>query len=185
MDGHLDVYIANYAGNVLETPNALFLGNGDLTFTEAAEDFGIDDGIRASFMPTWFDVNRDGLLDLFVINDRTLFPNALYLNNGDETFSDVTFAWNMVEYFNSMNNMTGPNNDGYHDIYVTNGSGNFLYIQENNTYINQAEEQGLLVDAFSWGSHGAIGTTMVTRTWWFNRQPTFSKCIRQYIHFHE
>lgn len=156
LDGHLDVYVTNYAGNaVVQTPNALFLGNGDLTFTEAAEDFGIDNGIRASFMPTWFDANRDGLMDLFVINDRVLFPNALFLNNGDQTFSDVTFAWNMVEYFDAMCNTVGdPNNDGYHDIYVTNtATGNFLYIHEDNTYINQAGEQGLLVDAFSWGSN--------------------------------
>jgi hypothetical protein len=72
-------------------PDHLFHNNGDGTFTDVSEKAGVADkpgyyGLGAVFA----DVNNDGKLDLLVGNDST--PNYLYLNKGDGTFEDVSYA---------------------------------------------------------------------------------------------
>ncbi|MGB0135991.1 MAG: FG-GAP-like repeat-containing protein [Flavobacteriales bacterium] len=154
-DGYLDLYVANYAGNdIEETENALYLSNGDFTFEEVAASWGADDGIRASFMPTFFDADDDGHLDLFVINDRILYPNTLFLNSSNDSLEDVTFDWNIPDYICAMSNTVGdPNHDGKHDLYVTNvADGNLLYINNGTGVNEQAGAWGAELNRFSWGS---------------------------------
>ena len=72
-------------------PDHLFHNNGDGTFTDVSEKAGVSDkpgyyGLSAIFV----DVNNDGKVDLIVGNDST--PNYLYLNKGDGTFEDVSYA---------------------------------------------------------------------------------------------
>ena len=72
-------------------PDHLFHNNGDGTFTDVSEKAGVGDkpgyyGLASAFV----DVNNDGKLDLLVANDST--PNYLYLNKGDGTFEDVSYA---------------------------------------------------------------------------------------------
>jgi len=106
-DGYLDIYLS-VSGKFTNTANQLFINNGDNTFTEQAESYGIADK-SISIQSTFFDYNNDGLLDLFVAN----YPNVLvsmgntyykhkmdinnyedsghlYKNNGNNTFTDVT-----------------------------------------------------------------------------------------------
>ena len=70
----------------------LFHNNGDGTFTDTSVKAGVSDrkelyyGLASLFI----DVNNDGKPDLLVANDST--PNYLYLNKGDGTFEDVSFA---------------------------------------------------------------------------------------------
>jgi hypothetical protein len=69
----------------------LFHNNGDGTFTDVSVKAGVADahgyyGLTSLFV----DVNGDGRLDLLVADDST--PNYLYLNKGDGTFEDVSFA---------------------------------------------------------------------------------------------
>ncbi len=69
----------------------LFRNNGDGTFSDVSEHAGVADkpgyfGLGAAFA----DVDNDGKLDLLVGNDST--PNYLYLNNGNGTFRDVSYA---------------------------------------------------------------------------------------------
>jgi enediyne biosynthesis protein E4 len=121
-DGRLDLFVAGYLHydrNHLPTagesgvPNAfctfrgekvscgprglkgegdhLFHNNGDGTFTDVSEKAGVADkpgyyGLGAVFA----DINNDGKPDLLVGNDST--PNYLYLNKGDGTFEDVSYA---------------------------------------------------------------------------------------------
>ena len=65
-DGFLDIYLS-VSGKNTNTQNQLFVNNGDLTFTEKAEEYGINDA-STSIQSTFFDYDRDGDLDLFVAN---------------------------------------------------------------------------------------------------------------------
>ena len=69
----------------------LFHNNGDGTFTDVSEKAGVSDkagyyGLAAAFV----DINNDGKPDLLVADDST--PNYLYLNKGDGTFEDISYA---------------------------------------------------------------------------------------------
>jgi enediyne biosynthesis protein E4 len=72
-------------------PDHLFHNNGDGTFTDVSEKAGVSDkngyyGLASAFI----DVNDDGKLDLIVADDST--PNYLYINKGDGTFEDDSYA---------------------------------------------------------------------------------------------
>lgn len=157
-DGWLDLYVANYVGIGDATgENALFINQGNSTFIEEAALRGADNGQKASFMPTFFDANEDGWIDIYLINDRGIFPNALLLNDGEGTFTDVTFSWNLLEYIDAMSNSVGdPNHDGHHDLFVANDSeGNLLYLYENEQYAEQAAEWGVALNEFCWSGQWA------------------------------
>lgn len=72
-------------------PDHLFHNNGDGTFTDGSEKAGVADKARYYGLASLFiDLNGDGKPDLLVADDST--PNYLYLNKGDGTFEDVSFA---------------------------------------------------------------------------------------------
>ena len=72
------------------TPERHFLlrNRGDATFEDVTEAAGIlrTDGRGLGVVAT--DVDRDGLIDLYVAND--LSPHFLFLNKGDGTFQDIS-----------------------------------------------------------------------------------------------
>jgi len=72
-------------------PDHLFHNNGDGTFSDVSQKLGVDDKQRYYGMTAVFaDVNNDGKPDLLVANDSK--PNYLYLNKGNGTFEDVSYA---------------------------------------------------------------------------------------------
>jgi hypothetical protein len=69
----------------------LFHNNGDGTFTDVSEKAGVADkagyyGLSSVFI----DLNNDGKLDLVVADDST--PNYVYINKGNGTFEDASYA---------------------------------------------------------------------------------------------
>src|SRR6202000_2624143 len=69
----------------------LFHNNGDGTFTDVSAKAGVADksgyyGLSSVFI----DLNNDGKLDLVVADDST--PNYLYINKGNGTFEDDSYA---------------------------------------------------------------------------------------------
>lgn len=101
LDGHLDLFIGNESNNTWWQDqlasrrsggqyhrSELYLNNGDGTFTEVAEQVGID---LAAFVKgaTWGDVNNDGWPDLFV--SVLGKPNKLYINRGGTDVQDWRF----------------------------------------------------------------------------------------------
>ena len=126
-------------------PDHLFRNNGDGTFTDVSKKAGVDDanayyGLGAVFV----DLNNDGKLDLAVANDST--PNYLYVNHGDGTFEDASYASGYALNENgretaSMGIAVGDylNNglldlyntvfsDDYNPLYRNDGGGNFTEV---------------------------------------------------------
>ena len=65
----MDIYVCNSGPTVDDNllANQLYINNGDLTFNEMGAKFGINDTSYSS-QATFFDMDKDGDLDLFVMN---------------------------------------------------------------------------------------------------------------------
>jgi enediyne biosynthesis protein E4 len=123
-------------------PDHLFHNNGDGTFTDVSEKAGVGDkssyyGLASLFI----DVNDDGRPDLLVADDST--PNYLYLNKGDGTFEDISYASGFalnengretasmsIAYGDYRNNglvdfLTTTFSDDYDPLYRNDGGANF------------------------------------------------------------
>jgi hypothetical protein len=90
-DGNLDLYISHGAkrGETLGIKfDELLRGNGDFTFTDVVKSAGTLNEQGRGRGGIWTDYNNDGWLDLYATN--FVSNNAMYRNNGDGTFSDVT-----------------------------------------------------------------------------------------------
>ena len=81
-DGFLDLYISNHIG-----PNYMFKNNGDGTFTDSAEELGINDMNGVGSGVAFADYNNDGWDDLYLCNG---FGDRLFRNNNGLNFTDVT-----------------------------------------------------------------------------------------------
>jgi len=116
LDGDLDLYVANYVRfdpairpgrlpyqlwkglKIFHGPNAyegetneLYRNEGDGTFTEVTDQHPKMASTEArSFQCVFADFDDDGDADLYVANDTD--PNLLYRNEGDGSFTDVSFA---------------------------------------------------------------------------------------------
>jgi len=97
------------------------------------------------------DINNDGLKDIFYCGNQV--ANKLYLNKGNLIFEDISEQAAINKNKNWANGVTiaDVNNDGWMDIYVTQGGPytkekrkNLLYInQKNNSFKEQAVSYGL------------------------------------------
>ena len=77
-DGYLDIYVCN-SGDLegKNRENELFINNGDLTFTESAKDYGLNDnGYSTCF---FFDYDLDGDLDCYILNNSYKDPERIQL----------------------------------------------------------------------------------------------------------
>jgi len=156
-DGYMDIY-CSVGGKYGPNNNVLYINNKDNTFTEKAAEYGVDcDGI--SMHATFFDYDKDGDLDLYVINyppTSFIAPVEYYeymLENHEEKdsdklyrndnghFIDVTKEAGLSSFGLSLGVVASDvNNDGYMDIYVSNdfSAPDFLFINnQDGTFTNQ------------------------------------------------
>lgn len=156
-DGFLDIYCSvggknGSKENLLYINNGISEGSGEVSFTESAKTYGIDDAGNA-IQATFFDYDQDGDLDLYLANyppTKFAAPNhyygykmnntkdvetdKLFRNDGD-TFTNVTDEAGLRSFGLSNSATIGDiNDDGYPDIYVSNDFSvpDYLYINNKN-----------------------------------------------------
>ena len=109
------------------------------------------------------DYDRDGWLDIFLVNGQSYdslagktppYHSALYHNNHDGTFTDVTEKAGVANDRWGYGCAVGDfDNDGWPDLYVTNNGANRLYHNNGNgTFTDIAEKAGVTVGTWSTGA---------------------------------
>lgn len=178
-DGNLDIYICRSADDdAARRRNLLFINNGDLTFTEKAEQYGLaDEGY--STQATFFDYDKDGDLDCFVLNHSVSeysmgvsqnpelrfkklpeYASRLYRNDAGR-FRDVSDSAGIVSNVLSFGLGVATsdfNNDGWTDIYVSNDfkESDYLFINNRNGTFTESFAQCMdLASLNSMGSDAA------------------------------
>lgn len=130
-DGDLDIYVTNNVpGNVLLKNN----GNGTYTDITASAGVGF---YRVGWGTNFIDVENDGDLDMYVSAMSISEPNALYINNGNNVFSEPLYATNGLggtDLYPSLCNARGDfNNDGKQDLAVSNENFTPVQLWENDS----------------------------------------------------
>jgi hypothetical protein len=122
-DGFVDIFVANDS-----TPNFFYHNNGDGTFKEIAFTSGTavneSGSEQGSMGVTLGDYDHDGRLDLFITNFDDEY-NILYHNDGQNSFTDVSFKSKVGEislaYVGWGTQFFDYDNDGWVDLFVANG----------------------------------------------------------------
>lgn len=110
----------------------------------------------------FFDFDNDGWMDIYLVNSgpsdfytpKTPIKNALYRNNGDGTFSDVTdkagVACGQMGNFGMGAAASDYDGDGWQDLYVTNYGTNVLFHNNGNgTFTNVTDKAGVAAPNWS------------------------------------
>ena len=125
-DGCMDLLVLR-GGWQFGVRKSLLRNNCNGTFTDVTQQAGLADVVTSTQSAAWADIDNDGLLDLFVINEKA--PAQLFHNRGDGTFEDISHAAGIDKTaFSKAVTAADYDNDGFVDFYVSNfNSANFLY----------------------------------------------------------
>jgi hypothetical protein len=122
-DGRLDVLVSSMD---LRGQLRYWTNEGDGKFTERTREAGLT-GLFGGLNMIQADYNNDGHIDILVLRGAWMdtmgaHPNSLLRNNGDGTFTDVTFAAGMgdVHYPTQSAAWADFDNDGDLDLYIGN-----------------------------------------------------------------
>ena len=174
-DGWLDIYVCNsgdIAGDKKE--NELFINQGDGTFVESAEAYNLADK-GFSTHATFFDYDKDGDLDVYILNNsyqaigsfdlrrnerpkRDLLGGDKLMENRDGKFYDVSEAagiYGSVIGFGLGVTVGDINRDGWDDLFISNDffERDYLYInQQDGTFKEVLPEQMRSISGASMGA---------------------------------
>ncbi len=160
-DGFLDIFVCRTSkSDDGKKDNHVYINNGDLTFTESAAQLGLKDNSNSNHA-NFFDFDKDGDLDLYLLNHRLGFKDAVRLRleqqadgritrktdpltpfesdrlyrNDNGTFKDISQSAGIVNSaFGLSATISDINKDGFPDIYVAND-----YIEPDYLYINNGD----------------------------------------------
>lgn len=179
-DGLLDIYVCN-AGNIKgdNQKNELFINNGDLTFTEKASAYNLDED-GSTTHAAFFDYDKDGDLDAYILNNSFIPVTSLNYSNkrelrakdweapevlkggGDKllrndggTFVDISEEagiYGSLIGFGLGVTVGDVNNDLYPDIYISND-----FYERDYLYINQRNGK-FIEDIKNWTSHTSLAS---------------------------
>ena len=174
-DGLLDIYLCKSGPpSDFRRYNELFINNGDLTFTEKAEEYGLNfEGL--SVHAAFFDFDKDGDLDCYLLNnsirsiggydlrkDQRNVPDPLggnkLLRNDNGKFNDISQQSGIYRSaigFGLGVTIGDINKDGWSDIYVSNDFFEKDYLYINNQDGTFSEEIEKYMREISLGSMGA------------------------------
>ncbi len=173
-DGLLDIYVCAVVGlKNLRGHNELYINNGDNTFSELSEAYGLDFDTYSSSV-AFLDYDLDGDLDMYLLNHavhtsgsfghadlrnkRTYETGDKLLRNDGQRFVDVSEE---AKIFGGINGyglgvaVSDFNLDGYPDIYVGNDfhEDDYLYINNGDgTFIEQLKNAFTHTSRFSMGN---------------------------------
>ena len=151
-DGWSDIYVCN-SGNMEgdDRRNELYINNMNMTFSEKAKDFGLDD-TGYSTHGVFFDYDKDGDLDMYLLNNSSKAIGSFNLKdnnrikrdsiggdklfrNRNNRFTDVSTEagiYGSVIGFGLGVTVGDIDQDGWMDIYVSNDFFERDYIYINN-----------------------------------------------------
>ncbi|HOW08814.1 MAG TPA: VCBS repeat-containing protein [Bacteroidales bacterium] len=174
-DGLIDIYVCN-SGNLEgdDRHNELYLNNGDRTFTERANEYGLDDR-GYSTHAVFFDYDKDGDLDMYLLNNSSraigsfnLKENLRHVRDsigGDKLFrNDNNHFTDVSEKAGILGSVIGfglgvtvgdIDQDGWMDIYVSNDFFERDYIYLNNHDGTFRETLPKMIRSISAASMGA------------------------------
>ena len=166
-DGYLDIVVSTWD---TQGQLRLFRNNQDGTFSERTAEAGLL-GLYGGLNIIQADYDNDGNVDLLVLRGAWLaehgrHPNSLLRNNGDGTFTDVTFEAGLgeVHYPSQTASWGDYDNDGDLDLYVGNETTRALVAPSqlfrnngNGTFTDVAEAAGVInhrwAKAVVWGDY--------------------------------
>jgi hypothetical protein len=139
-DGRVDIFVKNIPNNKDETGvNVLYHNNGDGTFSVVPGAGGLEDaehGVDEGTICSFADYDNDGYMDVAFSGNGV--SEALYHNNGNGTFTDVTLASGLTPRGNALGLAWGDyDNDGLIDLYISRGKQNGMGVLNNTLYRNQ------------------------------------------------
>nr|WP_299389329.1 VCBS repeat-containing protein [Allomuricauda sp.] len=175
-DGLMDIYVCRSAAKDKDKRrNLLFINNGDLTFTEKSKEYGLDD-FGYSTQGNFFDYDKDGDLDVFVLNHSVQpyssfkntsksqrqksypdYADRLYRNDNGK-FVDVSKEAGIISSvlgFGLSVSVSDVNDDQWPDIYISNDfhEHDFLYLNNGDgTFTESLKEFIGHTSHFSMGS---------------------------------
>jgi hypothetical protein len=179
-DGLLDIYVCySGPGTDMERANELYINNGVKNgvpgFTESAKAYGLDAPGTYTTTVAFFDMDKDGDLDMFMVDHAAMFYNPFYntdqlrakrhpqagnrlYRNDNGHFTDVSEQAHI--YGSGLNfglsvSIGDVNNDGWPDIYTTNDydERDFLYLNDHDgTFREVLDKAAGHISEFAMGS---------------------------------
>ena len=139
-DGWDDIFVTSggdMTGGDRVGQHMLYRNNGNGTFTDIAVSAGVNQSSFALLTATgaaFGDYDLDGDLDLYVCNWEGTDGNDLYLNNGDETFTDATGAAGLGHHHYGFSpRFVDMNGDRYPELIIASDYGTSKY------YVNDGD----------------------------------------------